>query len=192
MGVDSASVEAALRSGTLADVEAVSRSVDLRQWRQADRTALSHALSNRSPADRLAIAHALLDHGVDAGFVLEFDNVGALHILFSHEPHDHAAEGVLASRLIAEGADVNLVSPRFGSPLATLAATFKYSDATLQPFYDALIDSGELVLATIDKGGRTMMENIKVKTRKRADLYRQLLDLANRTGQQSAIPSENS
>ncbi|UQN13712.1 hypothetical protein [Gulosibacter sp. ACHW.36C] len=47
---------------------------------------------------------------------------------------------------------MNRVSPRFGSPLALLAATFKYSDETLQPFYSALI---ELYAQLLDYWART-------------------------------------
>ncbi|HIZ35818.1 MAG TPA: hypothetical protein H9815_08565 [Candidatus Ruania gallistercoris] len=185
---DVAEVTQTLQRGTVSDVTRVLGRREMKRWRNGDRTALSLALTNRSPADRLAICHLLLDRGADASFVLEFDNVGALHLLFSHEPHDYVGEKELAARLIDAGADVNLVSPRFGSPLASLAATFKFSDATLQPFYDVLIESGKLNLSTVDKGGRTMMENIAVKVRKRASLYQQLIDFAIASGQQEAIP----
>lgn len=170
-----------LREGTLPEVLAWLGPDDAVSWRSHDRTALACALTNRSTVDRLEIAHALLDRGADTGFVLEHDNVGALHLLFSHWPHDYVPEAALATRLIELGADVNLVSPRFGSPLALLAATFKYSDQTMQPFYSALIDSGKLDLATVDKGGRSMLENIAKKTKFRQSLYEQLLDYQART-----------
>lgn len=173
----------ALERGTLDDVLREMKPDDPVTWRSGDRTALALTLGNRSPADRLQIAHMLLDRGADAGFVLEYDNIGALHILFSHQPHEYEAEAELATRLIECGADPNLVSPRFGSPLATLAATFKFTDATLQPFYTALIASGKLDLTTTDKGGRTMLENIAVKVKRRQSLYDQLLDLQARTSQ---------
>jgi hypothetical protein len=181
-------VQVALGRGSLADVTQVLDAEGARTWRADDRNALAIALTNRTPENRLAIASWLLDQGVDATFVLGADNVGALHILFSHEPHDYEGEAVLAARLIEAGADVNLVSPRFGSPLAILAAAFKFSDATLQPLYGALFDSGKLVLSTVDKGGRTMMENVAVKVKKRAALYDQLVELAQASGQQAAIP----
>jgi len=60
-------------------------------------------------------------------------------------------------------------------------ATFKYPDETFQPFYSALIDSSKLDLATVDKGGRSMLENIEKKTRFRQSLYDQLLDYRART-----------
>ncbi|WP_282851968.1 hypothetical protein [Gulosibacter sediminis] len=170
-----------LREGTLPEVLAWLGPDDAKSWRSHDRTALACALTNRSTADRLEIANALLDRGADAGFVLQEDNVGALHLLFSHWPHDYEPEAVLTARLIEHGADVNLVSPRFGSPLALLAATFKYPDETFQPFYSALIDSSKLDLATVDKGGRSMLENIEKKTRFRQSLYDQLLDYRART-----------
>lgn len=173
----------ALSEQTADDVARLLGPDDVRSWREGGRTALAFALMNRSPNDRLAIAHLLLDRGADAGFVLGHDRVGALHLLFSHEPHDFAGEGALTSRLLDCGADPNLVSPRFGSPLAFLAATFKYSDADLQPLYGALIASGRLDLATIDKGGRTMLENVAVKTRFRQSLYDQLLAFAAASGQ---------
>ena len=184
-------VQVALERGGLADVTAVLDADGARTWRTQDRGALAVALGNRTPENRLAIASWLLDQGADGSFVLEHDNVGALHILFSHEPHDYEGEAVLTTRLIEAGADVNLVSPRFGSPLAILAAAFKFSDATLQPLYSALIGSGKLDLSTTDKGGRTMMENVAVKVKKRAALYDQLLDLARATGQESAIPADD-
>lgn len=184
-------VRLALTTETVEDVARLLDAEGVRTWRSADRTPLSFALTNRSPADRLAISHWLLGQGADATFVLEHDNVGALHLLFSHEPHDYEAEAHLTTRLIEAGADVNLVSPRFGSPLALLAATFKYSDATLQPFYTALIDSGKLALATPDKGGRTMMQNVAVKVKKRGALYEQLVSFAHRSAQQAAIPPES-
>lgn len=176
-------LHAALEQGTADDVVRLLRSDTARQWRAGDRTALAVALTNRSPADRLAIAHLLLDRGADGGYVLEHDRVGALHVLFSHEPHDFAGEAGLTSRLIEAGADPNLVSPRFGSPLAVLAGTFKYADKDLQPLYDALIGSGRLSLSTVDKGGRTMLENVAVKAKFRQSLYDQLLAFAASTGQ---------
>lgn len=177
MTTDTNNVRVALERGTVDEVAALLGPDDALSWTDGHRPALALALRNRVPAHRLAIAHLLLDWGVDAGFVLGNDRVGALHILFSHEPHDFAQEAALATRLMDRGADPNLVSPRFGSPLATLAAAFKYTDATLQPFYTALIESGRLDLTTVDKGGRTMLENIAVKVKRRQSLYDQLLAL---------------
>ncbi|MGI6877702.1 hypothetical protein [Microbacterium sp. gxy059] len=181
MSSDPSDVRAALERGTVDEVVQMLDPGEAASWTDGHRPALALALQNRSPADRLAIAHLLLDRGADAGFVLGRDRVGALHILFSHEPHDFAAEGVLATRLMDCGADPNLVSARFGSPLATLAAAFKYTDQTLQPFYTALIDSGRLDLDTVDKGGRTMLENIAVKVTRRQSLYDQLRALPPNT-----------
>lgn len=73
-----------LREGTLPEVLAWLGPDDAKSWRSHDLTALACALTNRSTADRLEIANALLDRGADAGFVLQEDNVGALHLLFSH------------------------------------------------------------------------------------------------------------
>jgi hypothetical protein len=101
-------------------------------------TTLSGAIANREPADRVAIAMQLLDDGADPSVVNEKgDNVNVLHVLFSQRKHDFELEAPLLRRLLEGGADPNLRSPRFNTPLVMFEALPSRGEEA-RPFYDPL------------------------------------------------------
>jgi hypothetical protein len=107
-------------------------------WRSSSGETLLHrALHNSTPAARVAIADRLLDDGADAA-ALTADQVGVLHVLFAENRHDFGLEAPLLGRLLDAGADLNAVSPVWGTPLQVLARKLKFSDDDLAPFYDVV------------------------------------------------------
>ncbi|WP_426245469.1 hypothetical protein [Nocardioides sp. LHG3406-4] len=126
---------------------------------------LGLALGNGDPAARVAIANRLLDDGADV-----MAHGDELHVLLGATAHDFEAEPALLRRMLDAGADVNRVVPRFGTPLETLADVFKFSDATLAPFYDVLFDRPDLDLLQQGNFDKSVYANIQQISAKRADL----------------------
>ncbi|WP_435770341.1 hypothetical protein [Nocardioides sp. SYSU DS0651] len=138
----------------------------LASYRAADATdpelgtdLLFESVRNKDIAARTGIATRLLDDGADA--TAERRGLGILHQLLTYGVHDFPAEVPLLQRLLAEGADVNRVDPRTGTPLEALAAQFKFSDDQLAPFYDVLLTDPRLDPLQDSVFGRTVLGNVR-------------------------------
>ena len=129
------------------------------------RSLLGLALGNDDPAARVAIATRLLDDGADVS-----QHGNELHILLGATAHDFDAEPALLKRMLDAGADVNGVVPKFGTPLEALSDVFKFSDATLAPFYDVLFERPDLDLLKQGNFNKSVYANLKQVSAKRADL----------------------
>ncbi|MDF2846683.1 MAG: hypothetical protein K0R97_665 [Oerskovia sp.] len=137
-------------------------------------TLLMYALRNPEPASRAAIAGRLLDDGADPAATSGGTN--ALHVLLSATSHDFAAEAALLARLLEGGADINAdTGDRWGTPLQTLARTFKFSDEELAPFYDVLFARPELDVTTPSHKGRSITESAQAAGEARAGLLKRCL-----------------
>lgn len=84
-----------------------------------------------------------------------------LHVLLGRNQHDFTAEAPLLARIFDQGADVNEVMKKFGTPLETIAAKFKFSDVELEPFYDILLARPDLDLLEQCLDGRMVLENLR-------------------------------
>ncbi|MBI9114692.1 hypothetical protein [Sanguibacter suaedae] len=152
-------------------------------------TLLHFALQNGEPANRVAIAMRLLDDNADAAALVPPEQYTTLHLLFAHNSHDFQAEAPLLERLIAGGADVNMVAGRgWGTPLQALASLGKYSDDELEPFYNVLFARPGLDLLRAGKSGRSTLESAKLLGPRRQNLAARMEDYLNAYG----ITTENS
>jgi hypothetical protein len=125
----------------------------------ADRLLLG-SLGNNDPAARIAIATRLLDDGADPA--AEYSGgVTTLHVLLGRGVHDFESEVPLLDRLLDGGADVNKVIRKFGTPLETLAAQFKFSDETLAPLYDVLFARDDLDLSQTSLHDSSVYANVQ-------------------------------
>lgn len=127
-------------------------------------TPLTLALSNGDPEARVAIATRLLDDGADAG------TAHPLHVLLGQNTHDFPLEAPLLQRLLDDGADVNERTEDGMTPLEQAASKFKFSDASLQPFYDVLLARPDLDLVGPGLDGRPVLVNLRKWYAKRAAL----------------------
>lgn len=128
---------------------------------------LGLALGNADPDARVAIATRLLDDGA------EVTTADPLHILLAQKEHDFESEPAVLERMLDMGADVNRVVPKFGTPLETLAEVFKFSDATLAPFYDVLFARPDLDLLQESNFSKSVFANIvQISARRGALLAR--------------------
>lgn len=160
---DTSALHAALTRGTYADFEKVYDPAWADYEFEHD-TLLSLALTNADSPSRVAIANRLLDDGADVHEAMP------LHRFLDRNGHDFAAEAPLLKRLLDAGADVNHVDSKVGTPLETLAAKFKFSDATLTPFYDVLLARPDLDLLQPGLDGRTVLTNLRKWSAKRGEL----------------------
>ena len=160
---DTSALHAALTRGTFADFEAVYDSAWVSYEFEHD-TLLSLALTNADSPSRVAIAHKLLDDGADVR------KATPLHRFLARNEHDFVAEAPLLKRLLDAGADINEVDSKVGTPLETLAAKFKFSDATLTPFYDVILARPDLDLLQPGLDGRTVLVNLRKWSAKRGEL----------------------
>lgn len=120
---------------------------------------LLRSLANNDVAARIAIAGRLLDDGADPA--AEEGGATTLHVLLGRGVHDFEAEAPLLKRLLDGGADINKVIERFGTPLETLAAQFKFSDDALAPFYDVLFARADLDLQRTSLHDRSVYANVE-------------------------------
>jgi ankyrin repeat protein len=132
----------------------------------ADRLLL-RALGNHDSPARIAIASQLLDDGADPA--AEDTDLTTVHMLLG-SIHDFEAEAPLLKRLLDGGADINKVIRKFGTPLESLAAQFKFTDETLAPLYDVLFASDDLDLLQTSLHGRSVYANIQKWEQRRAAL----------------------
>lgn len=156
-----------LTSGSIDELDGVYKRSWVR-YEYAGSTLLTLALANHDPVQRVALANRLLDDGVD---VTRWQPV---QVLVGRNTHDFTLEAPLLQRLLDEGADVNRVTrdKRRGTPLEALAAKFTFSDDDLEPFYDVLLARPELDLLQVSSGERTVLENLRKLTDRRAELVR--------------------
>jgi len=132
---------------------------------------LLQSLGNNDVTARIAIAGQLLDDGADpAAQYQDGDCANTLHVLLGRGLHDFEAEVPLLTRLLDGGADINKVIRKFGTPLETLAAQFKFSDETLAPFYDVLFARDDLDLLQTSVHDRSVYANVQKWVRRRAAL----------------------
>lgn len=110
-------------------------------------TTLSGALSNPDPEARYSIANRLLDEGVDPAYVTNA-STNALHAAFGARKRDYQALALLVRRLLDGGADPNLASPEFGTPLQMVADFINAREEALIPIYDAFFSRDDLDLLT--------------------------------------------
>lgn len=145
-------------------------------------TLLHLAVGNTDPAARVAIANLLLDDGADAAAISPVESCNALHILFGHVSHDIPAEAALLRRLLEGGADVNWVSPTWGTPLETLMSKLKFSDDVLAPFYDEIFARPDVDLHLPQKLGQSTLQSARQIIRRRAGLVARMEDYLQRHG----------
>lgn len=151
---DTNALYAVLSHGTIDELDAVYEPA----WVGFDfqgETLLCLALTNKDTTQRVALANRLLDDGADAR------EGRPLHVLLGRNQHDFDAEAPLLKRLLDAGADVNEVMAKFGTPLETIAAKFKFSDVDLAPFYDVLLAHPDLDLLQQSIDGRTVLGNLR-------------------------------
>ncbi|AQA02944.1 hypothetical protein BVC93_11440 [Mycobacterium sp. MS1601] len=113
--------------------------------RSAGQTLLFSSVANRDIDARVAITTRLLDDGADPTVVAKGLNV--LHVLFGRPGHDAEQEAPMLRRLIEGGADVNLVSKRYGPPLVGLIEHGPTPESARVPFYNVLFERPGLDLS---------------------------------------------
>lgn len=160
---DTNALHAALTHGTLEDLEKVYEPAWV-NYEFESGTLLTLALMNNDTEQRVAIANRLLDDGVDVR------HGSPLHVLLGSNDHDFEAEVPLLERLLDAGADVNEVIAKFGTPLESLAAKMRFSDAELRPFYDVLLARPDLDLLQPSVDKRTVLGNLRKMFALRGDL----------------------
>ena len=106
------------------------------------RPLLFQSIANKDVSARVAITTRLLDDGSDPSVVSGGINV--LHVLFGQRAHDAELEAPMLRRLITGGADVNLVSKRWGPPMASLIQYGPSPEEKRVPFYDVLFEQPNL------------------------------------------------
>ncbi|WP_413452993.1 hypothetical protein AA0Y32_03615 [Georgenia phoenicis] len=143
-----------------------------RSWvNPSGQTLLHLALSHGKPEQRVAISNRLLDDGADPSTLALDEGLTTLHALFGHNDHDFDAEALVLERLLEGGADINAVAgDRWGTPIQTLAAKGKFSDAQLAPFYDVIFARPDLDLLKPGKKGRADLDSARLFGPRRADL----------------------
>lgn len=122
-----------------------------------DRTLLFKSLANKDIKARVAITTRLLDDGADPS--VESGGINALHVMFARPPHDAKLEAPMLGRLLDGGADVNLVSKRFGPPLMCLITNDTAPEVDIVPFYDVFFSRPDLDLSVPSmRGGKSVRE----------------------------------
>lgn len=136
-------------------------------------TLLHRSLTNGNLPARIAISSFLLDAGADAAALsgTGAERNSTLHALLGRTLHDVPGEAVIVKRLLDGGADLNRFSGRFRTPLFTIARQFKFSDATLTPFYNLFFARPDLDLRSPAPDGRSTADSILLfSDRARSDL----------------------
>jgi hypothetical protein len=170
------------------EFEAVYEPQDATAWLDSrGATVLQLALRNRVPATLVAITNRLLDDGADATLITRSEQVNVLHLLFSQKRHDFALEVPLVGRLLDSGADLNWVSPVWGTPLQILNGQGKFSDAELAPFYDVIFARPEVDLLKPGERGWSSLESVRRAGPRRSDLRERMEAYLTQHGQ--AVPA---
>ncbi|WP_157516867.1 hypothetical protein [Mycobacterium sp. MS1601] len=141
-----ASVSFAAGSATYEQFLEARHPVDAVSFRKSGgRTLLFDSVANKAISARIAITHRLLDDGADPS--VESAGINVLHVLFGRRGHDAQREAPMVQRLLDGGADINLVSPRFGPPLIGLAKNGPRPETARVPLYDLIFDRPDLDLS---------------------------------------------
>lgn len=142
-----------LTGGSYEDFQVIYR----RKHANADlgRSPLHLALTNSDPRARVAMSTRLLEDGARA------DQSHPLHILLCRNPNDPVPEAALLQKLIDAGYSVNDRTDDGMTPLEEVAARFKFSDATLTPYYDVLLARPEIDLLGPGLDGRPVLTNLR-------------------------------
>jgi len=120
---------------------------------------LFYSVANQDIDARISITSRLLDDGADASVTVRDTNV--LHVLFARPPHDAERESPMFRRLVDSGADINLVSKRFGPPLVCLIENGPAAETEMVPFYDVFFSRPDLDLSVSStRAGMTLREFI--------------------------------
>lgn len=135
----------AAQTGTLEDFLKIYTPADATLLGAGGRPLLFYSLMNRDVEARVAITTRLLDDGADASVVSGGINV--LHVLFGRRGHDAELEAPVLHRLIERGADINLVSKRWGPPLVGLIEHGPLPESARIPFYNVFFGSPNLDLS---------------------------------------------
>lgn len=168
---DTSALFAVLKSGSYQDFDAAYDSTWVHYDGYSEATLLTLAAGNTEPASRIAIVQRLLDDGADVA------QGTPLHSLVGANKHDFTAEAPVLERMLDAGADINQVDPRFGTPLETAAAKFKFSDSDLEPFYNVFLSRNDLDLLAPGLGDRPVLVNLRKWYAKRALLVERAEDL---------------
>ena len=111
------------------------------------RTTLLGAIDHKDPNVRLAMANRRLDDGADPTAYTRAERLNTPHLLLnpsnSHPAENVPAEAALLKRLLDGGADINLRSPRWGTPLQALK-DIKLADEEMVPYYDVIFGRPDL------------------------------------------------
>lgn len=132
-------------------------------------TLLKFAVGNHDVDARIAIATRLLDDGADPSYAAD-GGTNLLHVLLGRRQHDFAAEAPLVERLIAGGADINRVIPRFGTPLETATVDSEFAEAELAPLYDVFFAQPDLDLLQTSLANMTVLARLRDSFEDRTDL----------------------
>lgn len=132
------------------------------------RELLWDALRNGDDDAKTAIVTRLLDDGADPTWIHRGNTV--LHVLLAGNRHNAEVEAPLLAAMLERGADVNAVSPKDGTPLETIAARFKYTEADLKPYFDVILGRDDLDLLKTSVFGDTVLTNLRKWVDVRADL----------------------
>lgn len=133
-------------------------------------TALRGAMANEDLEARVVITGQCLLDGADVTRVFGSERVSVVHILLGQLTHDFEREPELLREILDAGADVNWVSPRWGTPLQTLAGTAKFTDDELAPFYDVFFSRPDLDLLKPGYRGWSTLEMVRRNGPRRAAL----------------------
>lgn len=134
----------AAQRGSYEDFLQVYRPADAEYRVAGGATLLFKSVANTDIAARVAITTRLLDDGADPA--VASGDLNVLHVLFGRPGHDAELEAPMLRRLIEGGADVNLVSNRFGPPLIGLIENGPLPESERVPFYDVFFESPHLDL----------------------------------------------
>lgn len=132
--------------------------------------ALRGAVSNEDLEARVVIAGRSLLDGADVTRVLGAECVSVVHILLGQLTHDLEREPELIRAILDAGADVNWVSPRWGTPVQTLAGNARFTDGELAPFYDVFFARPDLDLLKPGSRGWSTLETVRRNGPRRAAL----------------------
>jgi hypothetical protein len=89
-------------------------------------------------------------------------------VLIAQTRRDHTSEAPLLARLIDAGVSVNGRNDEGATPLEKAASQFKYTDASLRPFYDVLLARQDLDLLGPGLSDRPVLVNLRRWYAKRA------------------------
>lgn len=118
-----------------------------------------YSLSNNDLDTRYKISSYLLDKGVDVKYVNKY-NQSVFHVLLGQVQNDVPSVCRLCERMIAMGADINVLDKNNVLPLKYIL-NMKYTDEELKPLYDLWFSQPNVILDVKDKWGLTPIDFAK-------------------------------